>query len=271
MGWFVHLLQGVPIWAAGLILTALGIGVSQLCLALVGRFVDRDRRRRSNELTGLALSIVAVIYAVPLALIAGEAWSDYTEARSTAADEAGEVARTMQVAVSLGPETAAAARAALTDYAHAVIKQEWSEMTVGHRPSAAGQLLAAWHARLTSLPPSAATSRLLQQLDALSDARAKRILIVDEGLIGAIWWLIGMGGLITLLLCAALGVEDTAMHRFACGLVSAVIVSVILLIVATDRPFHGVPRIPPDAMRAVLETVLIEPTGQPAGSQGSAP
>jgi len=32
--------------------------------------------------------------------------------------------------------------------------------------------------------------------------------------------------------------------------------SVVLLIVATDRPFHGVPRVPPDAMREVLETEL---------------
>jgi hypothetical protein len=85
VSWFLHLLQGVPVWLAGLILAAIGMAVSQLCLLVVARITDADRQRRSNELIALALSVIAVIYAVPLALIAGEAWSDFTEARAAAA------------------------------------------------------------------------------------------------------------------------------------------------------------------------------------------
>jgi hypothetical protein len=256
VGWFIRLLQGVPVWAAGRILAAVGIAVSQLSLLLVTRFADVERRRRSSELIGLALSVVAVIYAVPLALIAGEAWSDFTEARTAAAHEAGEVARTMQLGTSLGPDVAATTRTALAGYARAVIEQEWPQMTRGHRPDVAGPLLEQWRARLLGNAATPVTVRLLQQLDELSAARAERILAVDEGLIGAIWWLIGVGGVITLLLCAAIGAEDLVLHRIACGLVSLAIMSVVLLIVATDRPFHGVPRVPPDAMREVLATDL---------------
>jgi hypothetical protein len=260
VGWFIHLLQGVPVWVAGLILAAVGLVVSQLSLFAVGRLFDSARRRRSNEMIGLTLSVVAVIYAVPLALIAGEAWSDFTEARTAAAHEAGEVARTMQLAVGLGPETAAPVRTALTSYAAAVIDQEWPEMTLGRHPSAAAQLLEAWRARLAAGPATPEAVRLLQHIDELSTARAERILAVDEGLIGAIWWLIGVGGVITLIMCAAIGAEDASLHRIACGLVSLVIMSVVLLIIATDRPFHGVPRVPPDAMREVLRTQLAAPS-----------
>jgi hypothetical protein len=260
VGWFVHLLQGVPVWVAGLILAAIGIAVSQLSQFLVGRVADVGRRRRSNEMIGLTLSVVAVIYAVPLALIAGEAWSDFTEARTAAAHEAGEVARTMQLAVAQGADAAEATRTALTDYANAVIAQEWPEMTVGHHPVTAGRLLEEWRARLLSGPMTAQAARLLQQVDELSTARAERILAVDEGLIGAIWWLIGVGGVITLIMCAAIGAEDVSLHRIACGLVSLVIMGVVLLIIATDRPFHGVPRVPPDAMREVLRTELVPPS-----------
>lgn len=259
MGWFVHLLQGVPVWVAGLILALVGLTVSQLSLLLVGRLFDVARRRRSNEMIGLMLSVVAVIYAVPLALIAAEAWGDFTEARTAAAHEAGEVARTMQLAANLGPEAAAAARTALAGYAAAVIDQEWQEMTLRRQPIAAGHLLEAWRARLIAGPTTTEIARLLQQIDELSTARAERILAVDEGLIGAIWWLVGVGGVITLLMCAAVGVEDASLHRIACALVSLVIMSVVLLIIATDRPFHGVPRVPPDAMREVLATDLAAP------------
>jgi hypothetical protein len=68
---------------------------------VVERLADVERRQRSNEMIALALSVTAVIYAVPLALIAGEAWDDFTEARTAMAREAGGVARTMLLAAML--------------------------------------------------------------------------------------------------------------------------------------------------------------------------
>ena len=260
MGWFLHLLQHVPVWAAGLILAAIGIAVSQLCLLVVGRLTDAERRRQSNELIALALSVTAVIYAVPLALIAGEAWSDFTEARAAAAREAGAVARTAQLASVLHPEAANAIRAVLADYAAAVIELEWPEMTQGAHPRAAAPLLTDLHRQIAAQAgrdvTDDANARLLRQLDDLGAARAGRILAVQEGLIGAIWWLIGVGGTITLMLCAVYACDDMAMQRVLCAIVSLGIMSVVLLIVATDRPFHGVPRVPPDAMRDILENEL---------------
>lgn len=261
MGWFLRLLQGVPVWLAGLILAAIGLAVSQLCLLVVGRLVGAARRRRSNELIALALSVVAVIYAVPLALIAGEAWGDFTEARAAAAREAGEVSRTALIASLLPPEQAGAVRAALTRYAVAVIEQDWPAMTRGGHPRAGGQLLNELRLELSGAIGRDATAsqlldRTMRQLDELIAARAERILAIDEGLIGAIWWLIGVGGTITLLLSATYAAEDVPIQRVLCGLLSLAIMSVVLLIVATDRPFHGVPRVLPDAMREVLETEL---------------
>ena len=248
MGWFLHLLQGVPIWVAGSILAAIGLLVSQLAMALAGR-IDHARRRRSNELIALALSVAAVIYAVPLALIAGEAWSDFAETRAAAAREAEAVARAARLADALPPETAQMVRAALARYATAVVDEEWPRMARGGHPRAAEPILDDLYRLVSGL---AAAAPLLRQLEDLGAARAGRLLAVSEGLIGAIWWLIGFGGLITLLLCALYGGEDRVMHHLVVGLVSLVITSVILLIVATDRPFHGVPRVPPDAMQAVL-------------------
>jgi Protein of unknown function (DUF4239) len=261
VGWFLRLLQGVPVWLAGVILTAVGLAATQLCLLLVGRLVGAARRRRSNELIAHVLSVAATIYAIPLALIAAEAWSDFTEARAAAAREAGEVARTALVASMLPPELARAVRAALTGYATAVIEQDWPVMTQGGRPRGGEQVLTELRLQLAGGTGGAGAAgdvidRVLAQLDSLIEAREARILAIDEGLIGAVWWLIGVGGTITLLLSAAYAADDVAMHRVLCGLLSLAIMSVVLLIVATDRPFHGEPRVPPDAMREVLETEL---------------
>ena len=258
MGWFLHLLQGVPVWVAGVILATLGIAASQLCIALAAR-IDHARRRRSNELIVLALSVAAVIYAVPLALIAGEAFGDFTETRAAAAREAEELARAARLATSLPAEQAHTIRAGLTGYATAVIDREWPEMARGGHPSAAEPVLRELYRRLAEAGPSTAQARMLRQLDDLDAARAERVLTVREGLIGAIWWLIGGGGLITMLLCALYAGDDPALQRAVLALISLVITSVILLIVATDRPFHGVPRVPPDAMRAVLALELAPP------------
>src|SRR3712207_7206705 len=50
--------------------------------------------------------------------------------------------------------------------------------------------------------------------------------------------------------------EDLAVQRVVCALLSLVITYVVLLIVATDRPFHGVPRVLPEAMRDRKSTRL---------------
>jgi hypothetical protein len=149
----------------------------------------------------------------------------------------------------------------LAHYATAVIAEEWPAMTLGGQPRAAVPVLTELRLQLVDEDrandaSSHIVERALQQVDTLTAARAERILAIDEGLIGAIWWLIGVGGTITLLLCAIYAAEDLVMHRVLSGLISLVIMSVVLLIVATDRPFHGVPRVPPDAMREVLANEL---------------
>jgi hypothetical protein len=266
LGWFLDLLQNVPVWFAGVIVASVGLAVSQAGVGLVARLVSVERRRRVNDVIALLLSVTAVIYAVPLALIAGEAWGDFTEARAAAAREAGAVARTAASAALLPTELARRVEAGLASYASTVIDQDWSEMKHGGRPRAAERPLAELRALLAAAADhdtaaAGAIERTMSRLDALTAGRADRILAIGEGLIGAIWWLIGVGGAITLLLCATYAIEDIALHRVLCGLVALTITSVVLLIVATDRPFHGVPRVPPDAMREVLELDLA-PTQQ---------
>ena len=69
-----------------------------------------------------------------------------------------------------------------------------------------------------------------------------------------------VGGFVTMLLCALFAPAEMGLHRLICGLVATSIMTVVLLIVATDRPFHRVTRVGPEAIERVLEGALSEPS-----------
>ena len=91
--WILDFLVRLPEPVAYLLLVAIGIGVGQALIWAVDRAIPRWRRERVNELLGMLLAVVAVVYAVPLGLVAVEAWGDFTEARSAVTQEATQIAR----------------------------------------------------------------------------------------------------------------------------------------------------------------------------------
>ena len=73
------------------------------------------------------------------------------------------------------------------------------------------------------------------------------------------WWLICIGAVITLLFCAIFSVENGVLHHLMCALVAVTISLIVILILATDRPFDGMSRISTEPQH-VLDTRLSEAT-----------
>ena len=139
--WILDFLVRLPEPVAYLLLVAIGIGVGQALIWAVDRAIPRWRRERVNELLGMLLAVVAVVYAVPLGLVAVEAWGDFTEARSAVTQEATQIARLADAARSL-PEPMPGQSRRLKAYAQTVIEHEWRQMT----------------AKATRAPPSRSSS-----------------------------------------------------------------------------------------------------------------
>ncbi len=66
--------------------------------------------------------------------------------------------------------------------------------------------------------------------------------------------------MITLLFCAIFSVENAVLHHLLCALVALTISLIVILILATDRPFYGTSRISTEPLQHVLDTRLSDGT-----------
>jgi hypothetical protein len=238
---------------------ALGL-VAQRRLARHVRTESQDAAE-GIPLTDL-LAPVRILVALVLAFVLVQTFSSYEDASDAANDEAGAVA-TEAVAAALLPSPAGAELVGLLRcYARAVAGPGWASLEATRRTSSissdADALVATAVARaqqadmsepLVAEVVAAERGRVAARRDRLAEAAPSVPAIVTALLIG----------------CVAITVASTAAFagrrirpslRWALlGLTALIFTASLLVILDLDRPFGGVARIDPTAMRAVEEQI----------------
>src|SRR5262245_61855113 len=95
-------------------------------LWLVHQYVPVELRKANNEVAGGYLQTVGTIYAVLLAFVVFEVWSQHNEAWRLIEREANELADLVRIARSLGEPLRSGAVQTARAYAAEVIEQEWA-------------------------------------------------------------------------------------------------------------------------------------------------
>ena len=252
------ILQLLPVWAMALIVAGTLTALGAASVWLVELAVPRSRRPPTNEVAGFILAVAGAVYAVPLGLIVSEAWDDYAEARQAVQLEAAHIARVAALASTLPAATTTAVKGELVAYARAVIDEEWPAMARGETPTQAEPHLVAIRSLLDDELLRSPTrdprlERAASHLDDLVHGRIDRLLASRQALIGPVWALIWIGAVITLVFCSLFVAEQRGLHALLSGMMGLVISLVIILILCTDRPFYGSPRLLPDPIETVLQ------------------
>jgi hypothetical protein len=233
-----------PIWAVGISLAILAV-IGTILLELgVRHFVSAAFRRQHNDIAAAIFSIIGVTYAVLLAFVAMLAWDGFNKAKAASYMEAALVMDVMHAADGL-PEPA---RANLLDgtkrYTRTVIAIEWPAQAEGHVVRAGDRLLDELQRFAFSLKPSSQADTnlhalLLQSLTRLRDARQERLLAAETTIPGIVWFVVIVGGAITIAFGSFLGAPSVRMHVSMCCLLALSGVLVLLLIIALSNPFRG--------------------------------
>jgi hypothetical protein len=96
-------------------------------------------------------------------------------------------------------------------------------------------------------------SEIMRQLDVISQARRAR-LIASAGTVPDVIWIILFGGaVLTIGFTFFFGMPSLLAQTVMTGLLSVLIFSELLAIVAIDRPFSGIVKVEPQALANVLE------------------
>jgi hypothetical protein len=93
----------------------------------------------------------------------------------------------------------------------------------------------------------------------LEDQRNLRLLEAGVGILGILWGVLVIGGIIVVAFTYLFGLENTGSHRLMIASLAAIVALAIFTIYALDHPFAGITHVQPESFELVLETFEQEP------------
>jgi len=252
-------IYGVPTWLWGSILLVLLDSIACLGLVIFHRLLHIEVRRAHNDLTGFTVAVISVTYAVLLAFIAIATWESYANAVDIVdreADCVGSIYRDTQgLPASMGDDI----RSDVQLYVTTVIDQEWPQQQAGKLPTQGWEPLRKVHSAIVTMQPKSLgeaviQAELLRSLNLLYSARSSRLSAAQGHIPEVIWWIIFLGGALTVGYTYLFGFHDFWMHMLTTAAVSTSMALVVVLIIALDWPFRGRVSVSPDAFTNVQES-----------------
>ena len=233
-----------PIWVVGLSLAIVAVTGTVFLEFGVRHFVSPVFRRQHNDIAAAIFSIIGVTYAVLLAFVAMLAWEGFNRAKAASHMEAVLVLDVFQAADGLAEPAKANLTDGLIRYLRAVITIEWPAQAEGHVARDGDRYLDELGRIAARIKPSSQADAnlhalLLQSVTRLRDARQERLLAAETTIPGIVWFVVIVGGAITIAFASFLGSPSVHMHLGMCSLLAVSGVLVLVLIIALSNPFRG--------------------------------
>jgi hypothetical protein len=247
-----------------LLLLALSVGLSMLLavagLYVVHRVVPFAVLRANNEVCGNYLQTLGTIYAVLLAFVLFEVWSQQNEAWRLVEREANELADVLRIARSLGEPANSRVLEATHAYLHEVLDHEWTLMARGRASPRATELVDhLWHA-LAAVEPKTSQEEALyaEAINRFSDfGDARRDLLQNSRLRmpPTLWILLLTGAVGTVGSMYLFGLEQFWALALMTANLAGAVSFVLFLIHDLDNAFSGDWQVTPEPLRQVLEQI----------------
>lgn len=94
---------------------------------------------------------------------------------------------------------------------------------------------------------------MLHQLDHLTQARRDRLVMASGTVPGVIWFVLFGGAMLTISFTFFFGAENVFVQALMTGILTALILSALLVAVAIDRPFAGTVKVTSEPLATVLQ------------------
>jgi hypothetical protein len=187
---------------------------------------------------------IFVFYGLATALTAVHVSDEYQNVKGITGREASSLA-VLYRNVSEYPEpTRSTLRDEVRAYTHHVIHEAWPLQRRGIVPSEGVKIVDRLESTITRFEPSTEAQKALAQetlasFGRMMDARRLRLDSVGHSLPSAMWLVIVVGAVLSLVSAFYFPVRDARVHRAQVGLLAAFIGLVIFIILALDHPYRG--------------------------------
>jgi hypothetical protein len=262
-----------PLWFSGTVLVGLTTLLAMLGPYLVRRYVAIEKLTTNNEIAGFKFATVGVLYAVLLAFAIIVVWQKFSDSETTVAQEAGAAETIYQLSYGVGDKPGAALRDALSNYISVAVAVDWPAMDRGTmeatrpvRQALDGVYTALLAIELSERANAPLIAEILHQLDVITQARRVRLVASEGAVPGIVWTVLFGGAILTIVFTFFFGTRSLRAQTIMTALLSILIFSELLIIVAIDRPFSGTVKVQPHALADVLADSTSPPGGAAAPS-----
>jgi hypothetical protein len=261
-----------PTWMIGLLVIGAWTGLSVLGLYVFNRFVDVQMRHKDTETVGLTYAIVAVVYAVLIALIVVDVFETFAKGDEIATAEANKLSNLMLDSAGLPPQVATEVLGNINQYIDTVVKSEWPNQRAGKLDQKVFEqgwtVLAELDKELAVFEPQTMgqnvnKAEMLRAMNDLIKARRSRIIAAGEHLPEVVWQILLLGGAVSVVYTYLFGARTFGIHVAITGLIAATISLVFVLIITLDYPFRGEVSVTPEAFIDVQSTAVAALDGVP--------
>lgn len=252
------ILLNIPTWQIAVIMLAVAVGTAVGGVLIVRRLVDIKKFKEHHDIAGPIFSTIGVIYAVMLAFVLVIVWQDFDRAQNDAIKEANYFAQIYRDATGLPEPFRGQFLEANGDYLRAVIKYEWPAMQQGGRSieaQAAGNKV--WELTAGFEPKTEKEkiffSEMLRKMNDAVEIRRQRLQDAASGLHPSLWFVLLLGGIITVVFTFFFGSQNLSAQVLMTTLMAVLIVLILFTILLMDFPYSGDLSIPSTALQQVVD------------------
>jgi Protein of unknown function (DUF4239) len=252
-----------PTWQMGVLFAVVFLSVS-----LIGLFVVRARftkwihtEHRANDMVGVILASFSVLYGILLGLVAVGAYQNFSSVSDIVDRESGSLAGLYRDVSALPQPYRARLQADLRSYTRYTIDYGWPAQRRGHITTGSTQRMTIFFNDLTSFSPTDQRTEVIfseafRQFNNLTELRRARLNSVTTGIPAVLWFVVGIGAFLNIVLIWMLDME-IHVHVILAAVLSLFLGSVIFLVVAMDNPYRGEVSVGPDALELVYRTYML--------------
>lgn len=243
---------------ADILVISAAIAISLVLLRLLHRLWKPSARSGHNDVIGTNVGVIGTTYAVLIAFMLSNVWTDFRAAESNAEQESNCLVNLFRVATTLPEPQRSRIRQMARGYAADAVEVEWKEMA-NDKDMSRGITQPFWDA-LTEIQPHTVAEQVgLQQafgaLHDMTEHRRIRSLQSRSHLPPLLWAVLIVGALVTVVSSCLFGVENFKLHMVQVSFLAFLLALVLVAIGDIDSPFKGPIKVSPDGFRYAVQTI----------------
>ncbi len=220
------------------------VASSLIFMVLLNKVWAAESRRVYNDVIGWHLGMLGTTYAVVLGFMLYAVWINYGTADVNADAEANALVNIYRLADGLPAKQGDLLKSQARSYADNVINREWPLMAENRLPEDSHQpTQLMWETLMAIKSPTpgevVAQDHALYELSAMMEHRRTRWLESASRLPGVLWWVLIVGGILTIASSCMFGSTSLRVHGVQVFAFSLLISLVLVAIADIDRPFQG--------------------------------